>query len=79
MAGYGAEKIKIKESAPHSFGKTTVKGIRGNFSIASGQRISTRTKYGGPLCVTYMGTTDESLNYDELLISTHMYGNLNYK
>ncbi len=57
-AGYGAEKIKIKESAPHSFGKTTVKGIRGNLGLSSGRETSTRR-----------GHTYKSSNYSNLYLS----------
>ena len=78
-AGYGGEKIKIKKSAPDSFEKTTVKGIRGNLGFSSGQATSTITEYGGPFGVTNEGTTYTSSNYSNLYLSINAYGNLEFK
>ena len=41
-AGFGAEKIKIKRPHTNPFGKTTVKGIRVNLGLSSGQETITR-------------------------------------
>ena len=56
-----------------------LKGIRGNFGFSSGQKTSTRSKYGGPFGVTNMGTTTEYSNYSNLLLSINAYGNLEFK
>ena len=69
-AGIGAEKIKIKAPTANSFGRTTVKGIRGNLGFSDGQVTSTRTKYGGPFGVTYEGTTNTSSKYSNLYFIT---------
>ena len=77
--GFGAEKIKIKEPTANSFGRTTIKGIRSNFGFSSGQRNSTRDKYGGPFGVTHESTTYISSNYSNLILSINTYGNLDFK
>ena len=78
-AGIGAEEFKIKAPTANSFGRTTVKGIRGNLGFSDGQKTSIRTEYGGPFGVTYEGTTNTFSKYSNLYLSINAYGNLEFK